>query len=286
MRGVWHIERELLLELKATRYDIADSIATVTLARPKRRNAWTGRMHSEYRWCLHEANSDPAVRVIVVTGDPAGQAFCAGADLGALEGHAEKGRYDSGVDDSIALPGYGVDPHFDATFAYHFGLDKPVIAAINGAAAGVGLVLAAFADLRFAASGAKFTTAHGRFNFPAEFGLSWVLPRIVGLTHANDLLLSSRVFTAEEAMTMGFLNKVLPGDELIPYVRTYAKTLIASVAPGSARETKHQIYRDLHRDAASAVTAAERLLEEMIRHPDYAEGVKAWMEKRAATWRA
>jgi enoyl-CoA hydratase/carnithine racemase len=272
------------LELKTTRYDVQDRTATITLARPKRRNAWTGRMHTEYRWLLAQANADASVRVIVVTGDPEGNAFCAGADLGALEGHAEKGRYDAGIGENIALPGYGVDPGFDASFAYHFGLDKPVIAAINGAAAGVGLVLAAFADLRFAAEGAKFTTAHGRFNFPAEFGLSWVLPRIIGLTHANDLLLSSRVFTAEEALAMGFLNKVLPPGDLIDHVIAYATRLADSVAPGSARETKHQIYRDLTRDAAGAVAAAEALLEEMIRHPDYAEGVKAWMQKRAAVW--
>ena len=272
------------MELKATRYDVSDRIATITLSRPKRRNAWTGRMHTEYRWCLQEADRDGAVRVIVVTGDPDGNAFCAGADLEALEGHAETGRYDSGIRDDIARPGYGVDPHFDATFAYHFGLSKPVIAAINGAAAGVGLVLAAYADLRFAVSGAKFTTAHGRSNFPAEFGMSWILPRIVGLTHANDLLLSSRVFTAEEAMTMGFLNKVLPADALMSQVASYARQLADSVAPGSARETKRQIYRDLHRDAASAVTDAERLLQEMIRHPDYGEGVKAWLQKRAAQW--
>ncbi len=273
------------MELKTTRYDVADRIATITLARPKRRNAWTGRMHTEYRWLLAQADADPAVRVIVVTGDPEGQAFCAGADLGALEGHVEKGRYDAGVGEDIARPGYGVDPRFDASFAYHFGLGKPVIAAINGAAAGVGLVLAAFADLRFAAQGAKFTTAHGRFNFPAEFGLSWVLPRIVGLSHANDLLLSSRIFSAEEALSMGFLNKVLPPEDLMGHVRAYAASLAESVAPGSARATKHQIYRDLHRDAATAVEDAEALLEAMIRHPDYGEGVKAWMQKRAARWR-
>lgn len=273
------------MELKATRYAVEDRVARITLARPKRRNAWTGRMHTEYRWALQEADRDPAVRVIVVTGDPEGQAFCAGADLGALEGHAEKGRYDPGTAEDIATPGYGVDPRFDASFAYHFGLSKPVIAAINGAAAGVGLVLAAYCDLRFAAAGAKFTTAHGRFNFPAEFGLSWILPRIIGLTHANDLLLSSRVFTAEEAMAMGFLNKVLPPEALMGHVTDYARALAASVAPGSARETKRQIYRDLHGDAAGAVTEAERLMEAMIRHPDYGEGVKAWMQKRAADWR-
>ena len=258
------------MELKTTRYAIDDRIATITLARPKRRNSWTGRMHTEYRWLLGEADRDKGVRVVVVTGDPDGNAFCAGADLGALEGHAERGGYDAGIGEDIARPGFGVG--------------KPVIAAINGAAAGVGLVLAAFCDLRFAAAGAKFTTAHGRFNFPAEYGLSWVLPRIVGLTHANDLLLTSRIFTAEEALAMGFLNAVLPAEALMDHVRDYARTLAHSVAPGSARETKRQIYRDQHRSAAEAVSDAERLLDEMARDPDYREGVKAWMEKRRAAW--
>ena len=272
------------MELKATRYAVEDGIAVVTLSRPKRRNAWTGRMHTEYRWILGQADADPAVRTIVVTGDPEGQAFCAGADLQALEGHSEKGGYDPGTPQDIAEPGYGVDPAFDAAFAYHFGIGKPVIAAINGAAAGVGLVLAAFADLRFCVPGAKFTAAHGRFNFPAEFGLSWVLPRIVGLSHANDILLSSRVFTAEEALAMGLLNRIVPHADLMAEVAAYARQLAASVAPGSARETKRQIYRDLHRDAAASVTAAERLLEAMVREADYREGVKAWMEKRPPRW--
>jgi enoyl-CoA hydratase/carnithine racemase len=272
------------MELKATRYDVDDGIAVVTLARPKRRNAWTGRMHTEYRWILREADRDPAVRVIVVTGDPDGNAFCAGADLQALEGHSERGGYDAGTPEDIAEPGYGVDPAFDAAFAYHFGIGKPIIAAINGAAAGVGLVLAAFADLRFCVPGAKFTAAHGRFNFPAEYGLSWVLPRIVGLTHANDILMSSRVFTAEEAERMGFLNRIVPAERLMDEVLAYARALAKGVAPGSARETKRQIYRDLHRDAAASVHVAEALLEQMAREPDYREGVKAWMEKRPAAW--
>ncbi len=273
------------MDLKTTRYEIVEGgVAVITLSRPKRRNAWTGRMHTEYRWLLSEADADTAVRVIVVTGDPEGQAFCAGADLGALEGHSEKGRYDPGTSDDIARPGFGVDPNFDAAFAYHFGVGKPIIAAINGAAAGVGLVLAAFADLRFAVKGAKFTAAHGRFNFPAEFGLSWVLPRIVGLTHANDILLSSRTFTSDEASAMGFLNRLTEAEALMPAVLDYARAMAANVAPGSARETKRQIYRDLHRDAAAAVGEAERLLETMIKAPDYKEGVKAWMEKRPAQW--
>ncbi|MCE9650592.1 MAG: enoyl-CoA hydratase/isomerase family protein [Parvibaculum sp.] len=272
------------MELKTIRYEVADGIATVTLSRPKRRNAWTGRMHTEYRWVLLQADKDASVRVIVVTGDPEGAAFCAGADLGALEGHSERGRYDAGISEDIAKPGYGVAPEFDATFAYHFGLTKPVIAAINGAAAGVGLVLAAYADLRFAVPGAKFTAAHGRFNFPAEYGLSWLLPRLVGVTHANDILLSSRVFTSDEAMEMGFLNKLVAPAELMPHVMAYAKAMADGVSPGSLRETKRQIYKDLHGDAASAVNHSEAMLVEMSMHPDYKEGVKAWMEKRKARW--
>lgn len=271
------------MELKTIKYDVADHVATITLSRPHRMNAWTGRMHTEYRWVLSEADNDPQVRVIVVTGE--GRAFCAGADMQALEGHVEKGGYDPGTPDPLAEPGFGVRPEFDASFAYHFGLKKPVIAAINGPAAGVGLVLACFADLRFAAEGVKFTAAHGRFNFPAEFGLSWVLPRIIGLTHANDLLLSSRVFLSEEAYEMGLLNKVLPADELMPHVLAYARNLVENVAPGSLRETKNQIYRDLHGSAASSVMHSEDLINEMSTHPNYKAGVKAFLKKKPADWK-
>ena len=180
------------MERKVVRYEVADRVATITLDRPHRLNAWTGRMHAEYRWSVAEAEADDAVRVVVVTG--AGRGFCAGADSGALEGHVAKGGYDPGTDDDeLATPGYGVREAYDHDFSFHFGLTKPVIAAINGPAAGVGLVLACYCDLRFAAAGAKLTTAHGRLNLPAEYGLSWLLPRIIGLGRANDLLLSSRV---------------------------------------------------------------------------------------------
>jgi enoyl-CoA hydratase/carnithine racemase len=273
------------MELKTIQCSVENQVATIMLSRPKRMNAWTGRMHTEYRWALAMAEADPLVRVIVVTGDPAGGAFCAGADTAALEGHSEKGRYDAGTAEDIAMPGYGVRPEFDASFAYHFGLSKPVIAAINGAAAGIGLVLACYADLRFAVAGEKFTAAHGRFNFPAEFGLSWVLPRLVGMTHAHDILLSSRVFLAEEAMAMGMLNKVLPVDALMPHVRAYAEMLAEKSAPGSLRMTKQQIYADQHRSVADAVADSERLLNEAVTHPDYKEGLSAWLAKRPANWR-
>ena len=197
-----------LAELKVTRYEVRDRVATVTLHRPDRLNAWTGRMHAEYRALLERAATDPGVRVIVVTGS--GRGFCAGADARALEGHVERGAYDAGLGDDVAMPGYGVRPEFDADFAYHFGIPKPIIAAVNGPAAGVGFVLACYCDLRFAARGAKLTTSHGRLGLPAEYGLSWLLPRLVGVTRAADLLLSSRVVLAEEAEQLGLVNRVLP----------------------------------------------------------------------------
>jgi enoyl-CoA hydratase/carnithine racemase len=270
------------MELKATRYAVAHGIATVTLARPQRMNAWTGRMHTEYRWCIDQAERDPAVRLIIVTGE--GRAFCAGADTAALEGHIEKGGYDPGTPDPMANPGYGVRSEFDANFAFHFGLTKPVIAAVNGPAAGVGLVLACFADIRFAAVGAKLTTAHGKLGLPAEYGLSWLLPRLVGVSRATELLLSSRIFLAEEALAMGLVHEVLDPERVLPRALEYAHELAATVAPSSLAETKRQLYSDLHRDIGSAVAESEHLLNRMTREPDYREGVRAWMEKRPPQW--
>ena len=265
-------------QLKVTRYAVRDRVATITLHRPERLNAWTGRMHAEYRWLLSRASDDGDVRVIVVTG--AGRGFCAGADARALEGHVERGGYDAGLGDDVAMPGYGVRPEFDADFAYHFGVPKPIIAAVNGPAAGVGLVLACYCDLRFAASGAKLTTSHGRLGLPAEYGLSWLLPRLIGVTRAADLLLSSRVVLAEEAEQMGLVNKVLAADELLPYAYEYAGRLAAEIAPSSLASTKVQLYRDLHADAASSVEDAARRLAEMMRSADFAEGVAALTQRR------
>ena len=272
------------MELKVTEVTIAQGVGVITLARPERLNAWTGRMHTEYRFNLAALNADPAVRAIVVTGK--GRGFCVGGDAQALAGHVEKGGYDPGTPEPLARAGYGTDPAFDASFAYHFGLSKPVIAAINGPAAGVGLALACFADLRFAAAGARFTTAHGKLNLPAEYGLSWLLPRMIGLTHANELLLSSRVFTAEEALALGLVNEVHPAESVLEATLDYAHRLIDSVSPGSLKQTRWQIYRDLHRDVAASVTDSEDLLNAMMREPDYAEGVAAFLGKRKPSWGA
>jgi enoyl-CoA hydratase/carnithine racemase len=268
------------MDLKVVRSSIdGDGVATVTLSRPERLNAWTGRMHAEYRWVLAQVEADAAVRAVVVTGE--GRGFCAGADAAALDGHAAKGRYDPGVDaHELARPGYGVRPEYDHPFAFHFGIPKPIIAAINGPAAGVGLVLACFCDLRFAAAGAKLTTAAPKLGLPAEYGLSWVLPRLIGTGRAADLLLSGRVVLAEEAERMGLVNAVLPAEELLDHATGYARMLATEVSPASLAAAKAQLYADWHRDVGTSVAESERLLEELVQGPDFAEGAKALNEKR------
>lgn len=270
------------MDLKTILYEVDDGIALITLNRPHRMNAWTGRMHTEYRYVLDQADKSDDVRVIIVTG--AGRGFCVGADTQALEGHIEKGGYDPGTPAELVQPGTGVREEFEASFAYHFGLRKPVVAAINGPAAGVGLVLACFADIRFAVPGVKFTTAHGKLNFPAEYGLSWLLPRQIGLARANDLLLTSRVFMSDEAFEMGMVNRLVPADQLMNETYNYVRQMKDTVSPGSLRETRWQIYTDLHRDVATAVKASESLLDEMSRQKDYQEGVQAFLEKRKPDW--
>lgn len=270
------------MQLKTVLLEKDDGIATIILNRPARMNAWTGRMHTEYRWLLQQLDTDRSVRVIIVTG--AGRGFCVGADSKALEGHIEKGGYDPGTPASIAKPGFGVRPEFDASFAYHFGLTKPVIAAINGPAAGVGLVLACFADIRFAVPGVKLTTAHGKLNLPAEYGLSWILPRIIGLARANDLLFTSRIFMTEEAERLGLINRIVENDQLMTEVKAYARTMIDTVSPASLRATKRQIYTDLHRDVGQSVKESEDLIHEMMQQRDYVEGVNAFLEKRPPRW--
>jgi len=266
-------------ELEVTRYDVADGVATITLHRPERLNAWTAQMNAEYRSNLSRAAGDPTVRVIVVTG--AGRGFCAGAESEDLAGHVERGAYRTWDSYALERPGYGVRPEFDAELAYHFGIEKPIIAAINGPVAGIGFALACYCDLRFAAAGAKFTTAHGRLGLPCAFGLAWLLPRLIGLPGAMDLILSSRTFTAEEARELGLVKAVVPGDELGDAVREYAQMLATSVSPASMAASKRQVYEAFHQTAAESVRTAEALLDPMMSGPDYREGVAALREKRA-----
>ena len=268
------------VELKATHYDVQGHVAVVTLNRPHRRNAWTGRMHAEYRACMAEAERDPNIRAAVVTG--AGDAFCVGADSDALVKHAAKERYDDGLHGEIENPGYGLDRTFDHHFAWHFGLRIPVVTAINGACAGVGLVLACYTDIRFVASDAKLTTAAPKIGIPAEYGLSWLLPKLIGLTRANDLLLSGRVILGDEAEKLGLVNASVPADQVLNHAMNYARLLSQGVSPSAVQATKRQISQDLIRfDLGASIDEAEVLMSALMGGPEYREGIAALREKRA-----
>lgn len=270
------------MDLKVTRCEVEAGVGTVYLHRPGRGNSWSQRMNAEYRWLMAGLDDDPAVRVIVVTGT--GRQFCVGADFDALD-HYTDGKDDyveSLRDDSLARPGHGVRPEYDHDLAWHWGLRKPVIAAINGACAGIAMALAGFCDLRYGMAGAKFTTAAARLGLPAEYGLGWLLPRLVGVTHAADILLSSRIILAEEAQAMGFLNAVFPVERFHDEVMSVARHMAEQVSPLAVTTTKRQLYAELmHHDVGAAVEESKRLIGEHMRSADYAEGVRAIQEGRA-----
>lgn len=268
------------MELKVTRVEVDDDgVATVTLNRPDRGNSWTGRMHAEYRWIMAELERDDRVRVAVLTG--AGRAFCVGADSEALSGYVGGEGYDGGLREEVANPGYGVRPEFDADVSWQLGLRFPLICAVNGACAGVALAMAAYSDIRFGMVDAKITTATPKLAMPVEYGLSWILPRIIGLTHAADVLLSGRVLRAQELGEMGFFTRVLGPGEFHDGVADYAR-MLAALSPTATTVTKRQLYDDLlGSNPAASVERSKELIGELMAHPDYGEGVRALVEKRA-----
>jgi enoyl-CoA hydratase/carnithine racemase len=268
------------VELKVTRFDVDEhGVATVRLHRPDRGNSWTGRMHAEYRWIMAELEADPAVRVAVLTGS--GRAFCVGADSKALSRNSDAGGYDPGLPTEVARPGYGVRREFDTDVAWQLGLRFPLVAAVNGACAGIALALAAYADIRFGMAGAKITTATPKLAMPAEYGLSWILPRLIGLTHSADVLLSGRILKAEELGAMGFFNRVLEPGDFEQGVTEYAR-MLAALSPEAVTTTKRQLYDDLlGADPSVSVERSKELIDTHLRMPDHAEGVRALIEKRA-----
>jgi enoyl-CoA hydratase/carnithine racemase len=263
-------------------YELRDSgVAIVTLNRPERMNAWGGGLAAGFYRCLDRAESDPNVRVVVITG--AGRAFCAGADMGDLDTIGGAGpiggqeRSDRGVSlrdtDVTQLVGER-HPHFVTE------LRKPVIAAINGACAGIGLTQALMCDIRFAAAGAKFTTAFARRGLIAEYGISWILPRVVGWSAALDLLMSGRTFYAEEAKQLGLVSDVFAADDLLPRALAYAEDMAAHCAPSSIAVIKRQLYADALRNVHEVSDSAETLMHESMQRPDFIEGITAFFEKR------
>jgi enoyl-CoA hydratase/carnithine racemase len=244
---------------------VTDGVALLTLNRPEQLNAWTREMEDLYFDLLASCGSDPSVRVVVVTG--AGRGFCAGADMESLSG--------------LGADGVTADAFADRRpQRFPLSVPKPIIAAINGACAGIGLVQALMCDLRFAAAGAKFTTAFARRGLIAEHGISWALPRLVGPARALDLLFSARVLLAEEALSLGLVNGVYAPDELLDAVLAYARDLAENCSPASLATMKAQVWGDLERGLAESVSRADALMIESLNADDFREGVTSFVEKR------
>ena len=262
-------------------YDVADHICTVTLNRPERLNAWTKQMHVDLRDAMHTAGADHEVCAIVLTG--AGRGFCAGADMGGLQAiSAGSGTADRSTDVKDTLPGGSTLAEFRMTYSYFPAIPKFIIAAINGPAAGLGFVIPLYADLRFAAESAVFTTSFAQRGLIAEHGVSWLLPRLVGLPNALDLLCSARKFRAPEALSLGLVNRVIADDKLMAETRAYATLLANTVSPRSVAVMKRQLWESSFQTLGEATTQANHEMALSFATADFKEGLAHYLEKRAA----
>ena len=265
--------------------DVSDCIATVTLNRPDRLNAVTARLETELFDALQQADQDDNVRVIILTG--AGRGFCAGADLELL-GNVQQIDWETADTAKLkekfvpSRPKEGVPAGFQKTYSYFPALDKPVIGAINGPAVGLGFVLSLFCDIRVSSDTAKYGTAFAQRGLIAEHGISWMLPRLVGISNAFDLLYTARIIDAEEALRMGLVSRVVPEGDLLPQVREYASLLVNTTSPRSQRVMKRQVYAALFQDLGEAIDVANEEMLKSFTCADFAEGLAHFMEKRPA----
>jgi enoyl-CoA hydratase/carnithine racemase len=252
-------------------FEVQDGVALLTFNRPDRLNAWTPELQRRYFDLLDECAKRDDVRAIVLTG--AGRGFCAGADMQHLQDAA--GRETNGGDATASE--FDHDPR---PVTYALTIPKPVIAAINGPCAGIGLVHAVMCDLRIAAAGAKFTTAFARRGLVAEHGLSWMLPRLVGPARALDVLLSGRVFLGAEAAELGLVNRAVEDGTTVDEAMAYARMLAAECSPTSMALMKQQVYGDYARTLPESLEEANRLMAESFSRVDFAEGVRSFVERR------
>jgi len=250
-------------------FETVGRVALIRLNRPQTLNALTFQMLADIREQVKRAEADPEVTAICFTGE--GRGFSSGLDAQALvqSTTAGSGGQRTGGTD---LPGM---------FSYLLEVGKPVIAAVNGVAAGGGFVLAMMSDLRFGSESASFTTIFSKRGLIAEHGASWLLPKIVGASRALDLLWSSRRVNADEALRIGLLDRLVPADELIQSVVDCADELAASVSPNSIAIMKAQVYRHLSEAARPALEDSDRLTRASLDHPDAKEGAMALIERRA-----
>jgi enoyl-CoA hydratase/carnithine racemase len=256
-------------------YEVREKIATITLNRPDRMNAWTPIMEHDVRHAMEAAAGDDDVRVIVLTG--AGRAFCAGADMDAL-----RGLDPSDIRRAENVPPFDMNrrPDWQTRYGYYPSIPKPVIGMLNGAAAGIGLVHALYCDLRFAADNTVFTTAFARRGLIAEHGIGWMLPRIVGHANALDLLMSARRVSSEEALRINLVNRIYPPEQLREETYAYARDLADFVSPSAIAVIKRQLYDVPFQTLAEATIDANREMVVALRGSDFREGVASFIEKR------
>jgi len=271
-----------------TIYAVSNRVATITLNRPDKLNAWTATMEQEVRAGLEEAGRDDNVRVIVLTG--AGRGFCAGADMSLLSSVAAQGLPGEARDAISRLGGAsrqreGVLPDFQKKYSYFLGIEKPILAAINGPAVGLGLVIALYCDLRLASDAARFSTTFAQRGLIAEYGMAWMLPHIVGLPNALDLLFSARQINAAEASRMGLVNQVFPQENFLDKVNEYAADLASRVSPRSLRVIKRQVYEAMFQTLAESFDLAVEEMVASLRSEDFKEGVAHFLEKRAPVFK-
>lgn len=238
-----------------------DGVLTLTLNRPERHNGWAEDLETAYYDRLTAAATDPAVRAVVLTG--AGDSFCPGADMGRL-----------GL---LAEPGARL-PHRPVDVPRRF--PKPLVAAINGACAGVGLVQALFCHVRFAADTARFSTAFARRGLVAEYGLAWTLPRLIGVENALDLLLSARKVDAAEALGLGLVSRVLPRAEVLPAAQAYARDLARHCSPRAMAVITRQVRDGLDGPFDAALERSYVEVDRVVGGPDLREGVASYLERR------
>jgi enoyl-CoA hydratase/carnithine racemase len=259
-------------------YSVEDPVATITLNRPEVLNAWTPRMGAEVRHAVIQAERDPAVVGVVITG--AGRGFCAGADLQLLSQIRDRSKADGEFFD-LAVDGDESRPaDFDGEYTYLLAVGKPVVAAINGPIAGMAVPIALCCDLRFMAADAPLITAFSQRGLIAEWGISWLLPRLVGTAHALDLLFSSRAITGTQAAAMGLVNVAMPAEEVLGHSRRYIEDLARNCSPASLAVMKREVYEHLMAPLGPAEREARRLMEESFSGPDFKEGVSSFLEKR------
>jgi enoyl-CoA hydratase/carnithine racemase len=260
--------------------DLKDGVLTLTLNRPDRLNAWTPVMQAELETAIRAAGGNADVRCIIVTG--AGRGFCAGADMNHLQDI--QGDTDAGTKSATARVERGVpeglEKIYDGRFGYLYACPKPIIAAINGPCAGIGLIFALFADMRFAAEDAKFTTAFAQRGLIAEHGIGWLLPRLVGEANAMDLLFTARVFKGAEAADLGLVNKALPSDELMQHVIGLAAHLSKMVSPRSVAIMKRQVRASYFQSYSESLAEADIAMAESFTTFDFKEGVASFVERR------